>query len=689
MQTIVAGRWNKHSSLFEETKTLRKIANLFELKKSKAAELKTAQDEATKLILRTLGKTGIDIITDGGIRWDSIFDITRDIGGCSNFSQLTRIPETNHFHRQPIVKLPLTLKSPILVKDLLFAKKHTNKPIVVSLPGPYSLTHQTENYKDLGFQEIAKEYAKVLNREIAYLLKNGAYLVRIEEPQIITNPEDFSMFKMLTAELAKDIDMSKLILATWYGDIKNLKEYFNLPFGIFWLDFVEGERNFEMLKNFPKNKSLVAGVFDGRESYLEDEEQLKNKLREILRFVSQERIFLSTNTDLDFLPFDIALEKVKRIVWFSNKCSSAGYMKNSRGAIKKITYIPGKKPKITGVKLTKLGFDFLPKHSFLTSAVGSYPQTPELREKRLKFKQGKINKNEYRKFIENHTRNWINFQDEIGMDVPVGGEFLREDMAVYFSTKLGGRLVDFVPSYENRRYRPVEYYEKVSYKESVTVNDFLFLQSLTERRVKETITGPATLADWALLKYRFYYYNRHAFKLDIARKLREEVKSLVKSGVKILQVDEPALTTKMGSFLSDIESIYEVIKGFENKIYLILHICYSDIEALDKAFPEILKLPFHQIHMEMANRNYSLLRIIKKHGFAGKDIGLGVIDVHTNKVETEKEIIDGVKKVLPYFKPEQIWITPDCGLKERTDEITKEKLKVMIKAAKKCRELYS
>lgn len=325
---------------------------------------------------------------------------------------------------------------------------------------------------------------------------------------------------------------------------------------------------------------------------------------------------------------------------------------------------------------------------FPTSAVGSYPQNSAMRQARVKLRKGELDESSYLEIIKEHTLRWINFQEEIEITVPVSGEFLREDMAAYFGEQLGGRLLDFVPSYENRRYRPVEYFRAVRYSAPISIDDFKFVQSLTDRPLKATLTGPATLADWALIKSRKYYHNRRIFRMDLARALRKEIKHLINTGAKIIQIDEPALTTKMQTFPMDIEGISESIRGLEDKAYFILHICYSDHAALDTAFPYVLELPFRQIHIEMANRNYSLMQLIEKYGLANKDIGLGVIDVHKDNIETQGEIIEGVKRALDYFRPEQIWLTPDCGLKERSDEVARKKLQVMTETAKICREMF-
>ena len=325
---------------------------------------------------------------------------------------------------------------------------------------------------------------------------------------------------------------------------------------------------------------------------------------------------------------------------------------------------------------------------FPTSTVGSLPQPQELRRARTALQRGTLASRSYWDLVHKHTARWIDFQKEIGLDVLVGGEFAREDMAAYFAVHFGGRVLDFVPSYENRRYRPAEYFREVSAaRHSLLRKDFLFAVSRSSAHpLKETITGPATLADWALIRHPPYYRDRNAFRADLAKALRREIEFLRAYGMKILQIDEPALTTDMDTYEMDLKAIRKTVDGLQDKLYLILHICYSDQEALDKAFPSLLELPFHQIHMEMANRNYALLDLVAKHGFADKDIGLGVIDVHTDRIETVEEIREGVERACRYIAPRRIHLLPDCGFKERREEIAKEKLRVMVRAAERCRE---
>ncbi|MDO8536622.1 MAG: hypothetical protein Q7R94_00025, partial [bacterium] len=604
---------------------------------------------------------------------------------CSGFKQLTRISDTNHFNRQPIATLPLENDSPILLSDLEFVRKKTSLPIVMCLPGPYSLACQTQNVLEIGQKELAFEYAKVLRQEIGELLSAGAAMVRIEDPLILENPHDSDLFRELSHALTEGLDQSKIALATWFGDADKIPGFFDLPFGIFFVDFIQGPWNLQSLKKFPSEKKLVVGLFDGRQPFKEPEEQLETKLGYVSQYIDRERIMLSANTDLHFLPWDKSLQKAKTMVDFATGCGN------------KKTFVMGFIPTTLYVQvgLSKKASDSnkplvakLPRIPFPTSTVGSFPQTKEIRSARREFHNGKMSRDVYRKLVEERTRRCVEYQIK-GLDItyPVGGEFLRGDMAAFFGEQIGGKKCDRVPSYENRFYNPIEYSREIHLASNpMTVDDFKFVQSLTDKPVKETITGPVTMTDWGLISHHKYYYDRRAFRMAFVSALRKEMEEMLAAGVKILQIDEPALTAKMKQFDLDIEALHEVVSGFEDKFYLILHVCYSDIRSLDAAFSEILQLPFHQVHMEMANRGFKMFELIEKHGFGGKDIGLGVIDVHTDRIETVDEVVETVRRARKYFSPEQIFINPDCGLKERSDEIAEKKLLVMAQAAERCRK---
>jgi 5-methyltetrahydropteroyltriglutamate--homocysteine methyltransferase len=330
--------------------------------------------------------------------------------------------------------------------------------------------------------------------------------------------------------------------------------------------------------------------------------------------------------------------------------------------------------------------DLFPGVPFSTSHVGSLPQPRQLRLLRKRIREGDESaRDEYRAAGERFTKEWMTWQEEIGIDLPAGGEFFREDMAAYFGQRFGGALLDFVPSYENRRYRPVEYAREVAAAPPFLKEAFRRTQALAGRPIKETITGPATLADWALLRHAPYYRDRRLFRHDLARALRGQITALLDAGLTVLQVDEPALTTKRRSLEDDLAAIAATVAGLEDRAYLILHICYSTFDALEGAWQGITALPFHQIHIEMANRDYALLSLIERHGLGGKDLGLGVVDVHTDRIETPEEIVAGVERVLKVVPAETIQLLPDCGLKERSESVARAKLEAMVAAARTLR----
>jgi methionine synthase II (cobalamin-independent) len=327
MKTIVCGRWNRHSSGREEAKDLWKVRNSFDLAQSGHFDLLQAQDDLTRILLKELEETGVDILGDGGFRPDSVYDFARAISGCKGFRQLARIPQTNHFHRQPSFQAGnvwgLISRRYGTVSDLLFAKMHTEKPVVACLPGPYSLARQTANWQEVGLLNLASIYADVLNDEIRDLICRGASFVRVEDPQILAHPEDWKLFQEVAHRLTQGMDQSQIALATWYDDARKLDGYFDLPFGVFFVDLVEGKKTVEILPNFPRHKRLVAGVFDAREIYEEVFEEFSDVMDQVLRYVPRENVLVSTNTDLHFLPWDEALLKVKRMVEYVSKYKEA------------------------------------------------------------------------------------------------------------------------------------------------------------------------------------------------------------------------------------------------------------------------------------------------------------------------------------------------------------------------------
>jgi 5-methyltetrahydropteroyltriglutamate--homocysteine methyltransferase len=270
------------------------------------------------------------------------------------------------------------------------------------------------------------------------------------------------------------------------------------------------------------------------------------------------------------------------------------------------------------------------------------------------------------------TKEWIVAQEELGIDILVDGEMYRGDMATYFAENMEGFAISgLVRSYGNRYYRKPVAIAEVRRPESITVDWWRYAQSLTDKPVKGMLTGPYTMADWS---FNDYYRDREAFILAMAEVIHQEAKDLDDAGCKYIQIDEPAFSTRLDEIEVFIKAMGIVTKGL--KAYTLTHICYGDFA---KVYPRMLDIPVDQIDLELANSGYDLIDLFRKHPFT-KDIGLGVVDVHTHVIEPVAQVKDNIRRALEVMRPEQIYVDPDCGLKTRTPEEAKAKLQVVRQA---------
>ncbi|OQX54008.1 MAG: methionine synthase [Candidatus Omnitrophica bacterium 4484_213] len=315
-----------------------------------------------------------------------------------------------------------------------------------------------------------------------------------------------------------------------------------------------------------------------------------------------------------------------------------------------------------------------------TTTVGSLPKPDYLKRARTDFRQNRISREELKKLEKKATTEWVKIQDEIGLDVLVDGEMERGDMATYFAENLSGfKISGLVRSYGNRYYRKPIVVGKIKREKPITLEMFRFAQGLTKKPVKGMLTGPYTMADWS---FNEYYPDRRSLILDLAEEIHKEAVDLEKAGAKYIQIDEPAVSTHPEEIDLAIEAMRIVTADL--KVTTITHICYGDFA---KIYPRMLELAVGQFDLEFANRKFELLQLIEeKGGFNDKQIGLGVIDVHSHRIETKEEVKENLRKALKVFKPGQIFVDPDCGLKTRTKEESIAKLKVMVEATEEIRK---
>jgi 5-methyltetrahydropteroyltriglutamate--homocysteine methyltransferase len=307
-----------------------------------------------------------------------------------------------------------------------------------------------------------------------------------------------------------------------------------------------------------------------------------------------------------------------------------------------------------------------------TTSVGSLPKPDYILKARSQFARQEIGRDELRELEQKATKEWVEFQDSVGIDLVVDGEQYRGDMVAFFAEEMPGlEIGGLVRSYGNRYYRKPIATGPVGRDEPLTVAWWEYAQSLTEKPVKGMLTGPYTICDWS---FNEFYDSRRDFVLDLARAIRDEALDLEKAGARFIQIDEPAASTRMDELDLVIEAMNIVTEPLG--VHTITHICYGDFHH---AYPKMLDIPVDQIDLEFANSEYSLLDDFSEHEFT-KYIGLGVSDVHSHLLEDVDDIADGIRRALKLIPPERMFVDPDCGLKTRTVDEAKAKLTNIQKA---------
>ena len=314
----------------------------------------------------------------------------------------------------------------------------------------------------------------------------------------------------------------------------------------------------------------------------------------------------------------------------------------------------------------------------LTTSVGSLPKPDYVLKARSSFVRGEISREELIDLERRATREWIEFQEAIGIDVIVDGEQYRGDMVAFFAEEMPGfGRGGLVRSYGNRYYRKPIIDGPVRRDRPITLDWWRFAQSLTDRPVKGMLTGPYTIVDWS---FNEHYDTREQAVLDVARAIHEEALDLQAAGARYIQIDEPAVSTRMDELDLAIRALGIVTEGLE--VHTITHICYGDFHH---AYPKMLELPVDQLDLEMANSGYDLLDAFRGAPFT-KSIGLGVVDSHSHRIESVDEVMAGIERTLELIPPDRVFVDPDCGLKTRTVEEAKGKLQVVVEAARRVRE---
>ena len=572
---------------------------------------------------------------------------------------------------------------------------------------------------------VVKVYKELLE-EISKL--NSEIVVQFDEPLFVKDlePKVLSLLKPVYDELSSVSTNIKIVVTTYFEHSNEAtKILVNTPIWALGLDFIHGVKNLESLEFIKNsNKVLIAGVIDGRNIWKSNFEDKLNLLNKISNVVSKDNIIVGTSCSLLHVPFTLsyednldkeikswlafANEKLKELnlvskQLFGSKLSLediANIEKNRQDNIQRkvSTKIHNQKiqEEIKNLKKferedkfedrIKAQREFF-KYDFLTTTtIGSFPQTPEIRENRKNYKANLISKEEYETQIKKYIDDCVAFQDEIGLDILVHGEPERNDMVEYFGQLLEGFAFTqnaWVQSYGSRCVKPPVIFGDVSRPKAMTVLWIKYAQSKTSKVMKGMLTGPVTILNWSFVRDDI---PRNEVTKQIALCINKEVDDLQNAGIKMIQVDEAAF--KEGYPLRA-----ENIKAYENwavdnfrlsvssakaNTQIHTHMCYSEFNDIIKT---IEAMDADVISIETARSGNRLLKIFKEVNYK-QEIGPGIYDIHSPRVPSVQEMVNQIKALIEVLPKEQLWINPDCGLKTRKWPEVKESLKNMVEAVK-------
>lgn len=607
------------------------------------------------------------------------------------------------------------------------------RPVLV---GPYTFLKLSKGYAAGQLKSWIDRLLPLYGQVLRELVEAGAEWVQIDEPILSTtlDAEELQHVSYIYGKLSAAAPGIKLMLQTYFEAAEHYEAVAALPVHGIGLDFVhDGGRNLQAISEhgFPAGKLLGAGVIDGRAIWRADLESKLGTLAALSSIVAADHIIVQPSCSLLHVPVSAAQElelepELREALAFADEklqelalLAKAGRLgpdairgeleaaKESRSALQQSPSRNSKRVKErtaglasqpssraesfeerSRVQRARWNLPLLP-----TTTIGSFPQTPEIRCARRKWRKGEWSDAQYDAFIKAEIKTWIGLQSELELDVFVHGEFERNDMVEFFGEKLSGFAFTrngWVQSYGSRCVKPPVIYGDVELAEPMTVAETVYAQSLTDAPVKGMLTGPVTILNWSFVRDD---KPREEVAYQIALALREEVEALEAAGIGMIQVDEPALREGLPlkrehwpAYLDWAVRAFRVSTSTvkpETQIHT--HMCYSEfhdiIEAIDALDADVISIETSRSHGE-------LIESFEKHTY-DKGIGLGVYDIHSPRVPEPEEMTVMIDRALRVLSPDQFWINPDCGLKTRKKEETIAALRNMVQATKLARSEYT
>jgi len=566
--------------------------------------------------------------------------------------------------------------------------------------------------------ELVPLYADLLGR----LADAGADWVQIDEPALVADrtPGEIAAAKRAYDRLSALESRPAILVASYFGSLGDaLPAIASTGVEGIAIDLVAGSDPLATVPDLTR-KHVVAGVVDGRNIWRTDLDAALASLGTLLG--STGSLAVSTSCSLLHVPYtldaetgiDKALrswlafgtEKVREVVTLGTALTSGRESVDDEFALARAAAStrstdprlhdatvrarldaltasdPGRSPAAERREAqSALSLPVLP-----TTTIGSYPQTTQIRVARAARRKGEIDEAEYLNRMRAEVADVVALQEKLDLDVLVHGEPERNDMVQYFAEQLDGFFATdngWVQSYGSRCVRPPILYGDVRRSNPMTVEWITYAQSLTQRPVKGMLTGPVTILAWSFVRDDQPLADSAN---QVALAIRDETVDLQGAGIRIVQVDEPALRELLPLRAADQPAYLDwsvgafrlATSGVSDSTQIHTHLCYSEfgevIEAIARLDADVTSIEAARSHME----------VLDDLNAVGFDLGVGpgVYDIHSPRVPGVEEIAASLREALKAVPVERLWVNPDCGLKTRGPAEVEASLRNLVDAAK-------
>ena len=653
--------------------------------------------------------------------------------------EMTKWFDTNYHYLVPEIGAGTEIKLNLeAIDEQLEVAKQAGVKVRPQIVGPLTLLlgakaeqGSAEDFAPIDrLDEFVAAYAQVLEQ----LAERGVEWVQLDEPGLTVDRADNAKVAELAERtyraLAAAEKRPQILVTSPYGSLReNLPALLGTGIEALHLDLVHGVYSKAELESVSAaGVHLVAGVVNGRNVWRADVRAALKTL-EALPGASEGAVSVSSSTSLQHVPHDLALEdpaevpvdglafadqKVAEIALLARglaegEAAVEPELKAADEALARFAADPRKhndEIRARAAAVTAEDFDRptidvrraaqadlnLPK--LPTTTIGSFPQTAEIRRRRAEARAGKISAEELNGFLRDEIASVIKLQEELGLDVLVHGEAERNDMVQYFAENFDGFATTrhgWVQSYGSRCTRPSILFGDVKRHgeglrgEAFTVPWSSHAQSLSDKPVKGMLTGPVTILAWSFVRDD---QPRRKTANQVALALADEIADLEEAGIRIIQVDEPALREllplrrdEQPQYLDwSVNSFRLATSAVKDSTQIHTHLCYSEfneiIDSINALNADVTSIEAARSHME-------LLADIPESFVSG--LGPGVWDIHSPRVPSQDEIESLLKAAIGYGTIADLWVNPDCGLKTRDYEETKQSLRHLVDATKAIR----